>query len=421
LDNHIQRGINENNLSIINVFIFTMQRNMDGIIEDFPKMSPSPSDLKKRSIHHGNSSTPSSVDNSRSSIELNEEETISLLPISNEIRQNTSYPSLWLIFTTGCWSVAAYTFILSPFVSRIMGTHPSAANNQEPAAFSSHTEYEVAIQQSYGFFTDIPTTDWLLMKDRIKERQNHWDMNNPTLYMDDPRAWYQNNFEPDFTCAHERRVGGMGDGPKWVCDPHRIKPFSDQRKIHGGNGCLVYSVGSQGNFEFEIGLMETMKKKYMLDMPQLRGGEEGEFVEEEGPPCEVHIFDPADYSGEAPPGIHYHAWGLKSSSDTENNEPNFKTVQESVAALGHEGRVVDIFKIDCEGCEWQTYRDWFDARVTLMQILVEVHNTPPEAIDFFETMQSNGYVTFHKEPNTAFGGGLCQEYALLKLGPDFFN
>merc|ERR1711971_500551 len=121
-------------------------------------------------------------------------------------------------------------------------------------------------------------------------------------------------------------------------------------------------------------------------------------------PCEIHIFDPADYSGEAPPGIFYHAWGLKSTTDP-TTEPNYKTFQESIAALGHEGRVVDVFKIDCEGCEWQTYKDWFDSKITLMQILVEVHRSPPQAIDFFETMQSYGYVTFHKEPNTAFGGG----------------
>lgn len=394
---------------------------MEGILEDFPRMSPSPSDLKKRSVHHSSSpSTPSNLNNPRSTIELNNEENVSLLATKNDSGQGATYPSLWLIFTTACWSALAYTFILSPFVSRIMGTNPSKVQTEEFIASSAHNEYDMAIQQSYGFFTDTPTTDWLLMKDRVKERVNHKDMTNPTLDIESPNVWYQNNFEPDFTCAHERRVGGMGDGPKWVCDPHRIKPFSEQREITGGNGCLVYSVGSQGNFEFEIGLMETMKKRYMLDTPQLRGNEEDGEIQNEGPPCEIHVFDPTDYSAGAPPGIHYHAWGLKSSNQL-NLEGNFKSMQESVAALGHEGRIVDIFKIDCEGCEWQTYKDWFSSKVTMMQILVEVHNTPSEAIDFFETMQENGYVTFHKEPNTAFGGGLCQEYAMLKLGRDFFH
>jgi len=233
-------------------------------------------------------------------------------------------------------------------------------------------------------------------------------------YMDNPPAWYQNNFEPDFTCPHERRVGGLGDGPKWVCDPHRIMPFSDSRKRNGLNGCLVYSVGSQGNFEFEIGLLNT------LDKNRAKRTEEGEQPTSENAPCEIHVFDPDDFGGEAPEGIHFHPWGLKSSTDL-NMEPNFKSIQETVASLGHEGRVVDIFKIDCEGCEWETYKDWFSSKITMLQILVEVHNSPLPAIDFFETMQDNGYVTFHKESNTLNGIGNCQEYALLKLDPDFFE
>lgn len=242
-------------------------------------------------------------------------------------------------------------------------------------------------------------------------------MNNPTIYMENPPAWYQNNFEPDFTCPHERRVGGMGDGPKWVCDPHRIPPYSQRRQKNGGNGCLVYSVGSQGNFEFEIGLMETLGRNKQA----LSGGNVGGYDQSgDDAPCEIHVFDPADYSGEAPNGIFYHAWGIKSSTE-RNMESNFKSFQDTVAALGHEGRVIDVFKIDCEGCEWETFNDWFDSKVAIMQILVEVHKSPPEAIDFFETMQENGYVTFHKEPNTAFGGGTCQEYAMVKLGPKFFE
>jgi hypothetical protein len=34
----------------------------------------------------------------------------------------------------------------------------------------------------------------------------------------------------------------MGDGPKWICDPHRIKGVKD---------CLIYSFGSNNEFDFE--------------------------------------------------------------------------------------------------------------------------------------------------------------------------
>ena len=42
--------------------------------------------------------------------------------------------------------------------------------------------------------------------------------------------------------------GRMGDGPKWVCDPHRIKP----------KDCLVYSFGSNNNFFFEESVLREI-------------------------------------------------------------------------------------------------------------------------------------------------------------------
>lgn len=402
--------------------------------------SPPTNELKKRSnanysqtndhedISHNQSNISKKVPNSRISVELNDDVDQEFLPLTTiDVNGNnngniltTAYPSLWLVFTTAMWSAAAYSFILSPIVTHIMGA------SSKPVQSSQHSEYDLALSQSYGFFTDLPTFDWKLMQERVKERKNHWDMNNPTLYMDNPPAWYQNNYEPDFTCPHERRVGGLGDGPKWVCDPHRILPYSTQRKEHGGNGCLVYSVGSQGNFDFEIGLMETLSQNQYRNVD--KSGKSAMDTKSKAP-CEIHIFDPQDYSGKAPEGIHYHAWGIKSSTDDANDAKTnrkeegqeYKTFQETVATLGHQKRVIDVFKIDCEGCEWETYKDWFTSQVTMMQILVEVHKSPPQAIDFFDTMQQKGYVTFHKEPNTIFGGGNCQEYAMLKLAPNFFE
>jgi hypothetical protein len=74
-----------------------------------------------------------------------------------------------------------------------------------------------------------------------------------------PQAWFQNNWEPSFTCLHERRIGGNGDGPKWVCDPHRIDP----------DNCLVYSFGSNNEFSFEEAILRDISAK-----------------------CEIHTFDP---------------------------------------------------------------------------------------------------------------------------------
>jgi hypothetical protein len=86
--------------------------------------------------------------------------------------------------------------------------------------------------------------------------------------------------------------------------------------------------------------------------------------------------------------------------------------------LGHGGRTIDIFKIDCEWCEWFTYQQWLSQ--DLRQLLVETHNAPmPHAQGFFLDLHDAGYVIFSKEANYQNGAGGV-EFAFLKLSTDFF-
>ena len=282
-----------------------------------------------------------------------------------------------------------------------IGGTPSGVDGGDGANIES---YERASRDSGGFFDDISDESWALMKQRVKTRINHYDPNDPNRGINQPNAWYQENFEPDFTCAHERRIGGMGDGPKWVCDPHRLKK----------KDCLIYSVGSEGNFMFENSVIKEIGKH-----------------------CEIHTFDPEiqgrPYGHLAPTGVNYHNWGFMSETEGKLAQAkydrnvhraggNFKTMKQTIEELGHGGREIDIFKIDCEGCEWTTYQGWFNSGATLRQILVEVHNTPADTVNkFFTGVQDAGYVTFHKEPNIQWAGGNCVEYAFLKLEKSFYE
>jgi hypothetical protein len=224
----------------------------------------------------------------------------------------------------------------------------------------------------------------------------------------------------------------------------RLQLYKAQGKS-AKKGCVVYSVGSNGDFRFETGLADLL--------PDV---------------CEMHTFDFTDYSHLVPPGknIIFHQWGLKPSYKEEKGTEielaspdffelgrlfsksvgSFKTFEETKKELGHEDIPIDILKIgkrrkvfdyanppiyrqlthlssknipisDCEGCEWKTYKDWIYADIR--QILVEVHKVPEVAQNFFSDLQQNGYVTFHKEPNIKSGGGICVEYAFLKLSPLF--
>ena len=91
---------------------------------------------------------------------------------------------------------------------------------------------------------------------------------------------------------------------------------------------------------------------------------------------------------------------------------------ESTTLLGHTGRMIDIFKIDCEGCEWSAHKDILDQNIR--QILVEVHGFTKMTEQFFQDFHDEGYVIFHKETNKYTDGG-CTEYSFLKLAKEYLQ
>jgi hypothetical protein len=200
-----------------------------------------------------------------------------------------------------------------------------------------HAYGSLAARQSYGFFTDISDTDWNKKRTKALGATQYKYPLRPEVGWNDPSRWYLDNLLPNFACPSLERVGGLGDGAKWTCDPDRLP-----------QNCLVYSYGSAGNYAFEEGLLSIRN-------------------------CEIHVFDPGNYArpGDEAKGIYYHQWGLKSSYDTQRIDmslvgrmlgdplqPAFqlvskmRTYPETLKLLGHESRTIDILKIDCEKCEW---------------------------------------------------------------------
>ena len=186
---------------------------------------------------------------------------------------------------------------------------------------------------------------------------------------------------------------------------------------------MIYSVGSEGKYEFEDSLIRELGDTH----------------------CEIHVFDPGDYTRPGDPqknNIHYHQWGLKSSYDEAYNAaitlnalggaaPDLRSFPETLKLLGHEDRTIDIFKLDCEKCEWANYRDWISHDIR--QILIETHGVPSPSVEgnvwhhgalqvaaFFDAFRDNDFAMFSKEVNV-HGGGRCIEFSYLKLHPDFWG
>ena len=91
--------------------------------------------------------------------------------------------------------------------------------------------------------------------------------------------------------------------------------------------------------------------------------------------------------------------------------------------LGHVGHTIDVLSIDCEGCEWTSYRDILESSDSVItQILMELHGAPYVINDFFLEMKRHSYVVFHKESNTVEqGGGQICSYSFIRLAPAFFE
>ena len=90
-------------------------------------------------------------------------------------------------------------------------------------------DFKLANKQSFGFFNDISSNQWLIHQEIVANYQPHKNPEDPLefvpghakrkiSYFNSPQAFYQTNYEPNFSCALERRIGGNGngDGPKWV-------------------------------------------------------------------------------------------------------------------------------------------------------------------------------------------------------------
>mmetsp|Transcript_1391 Transcript_1391/g.1794 ORF Transcript_1391/g.1794 Transcript_1391/m.1794 type:complete len:361 (-) Transcript_1391:62-1144(-) len=327
------------------------------------------------------------------------------------------------------WRAMVVSMLVIHIITRSPGIHKKYETQQLKPSLQikdvrgEEDEFKMARNQSFGFFDDITNAQWARLRYIAAKHVNHLFpdfpfTHNPHFeqrhrkYFKSYPAWWQTNYEPNFSCQFEVRVGGNGngDGPKWVCDPHRIVRMAKARKAKDPThpGCVIYSIGSNGDFSFEYGMMEILGNNT----------------------CEFHIFDMGDYESRMPEGLGratYHQWGLKKQDpnalDTPAPGQRLYGLKDTIKLLGHENLdTIDIFKIDCDNCEWKTFKDWLDPDIPMLQqIQVELHGARPAAIDFFDGMEEEGYVRFHKEPNIQFNDGSCIEYALLKLDKNFFG
>ena len=206
-------------------------------------------------------------------------------------------------------------------------------------------------------------------------------------------------YEPLWNCENEERFGGefsyaIGDGPKWTCGLSALGNQSPRRAP-----CLVYSIGSHYDFSFEYAVHERLSH------------------------CEIHTFDGTlDLSIRDTPrdlysrNIHFHNWNVISTYSAKNsNLTKEKTMRQIIRELNHTGKTIQIFKIDCEGCEYAVLPELFESDVEVQQLMVELHGTQTDAIaNIFNNMSDHHMLLFHKERNHyGCDGYRCVEFSFV--------
>ena len=278
---------------------------------------------------------------------------------------------------------------------------------------------ELAKRESLGFFRDIPDSTWKRHKARFQLTQPNYDDSNKKEFERHSRHsnWFwANQFEPEFTCPHEFRLGKLGDGGKWICDPHRIPSDS----------CLIYSVGSSGTFEFEANALKQISKNCEIHTFDIFKSKKSLRFAEEADRVNALIYETKEErirhnnNERSTVGVHFHHWGLGTPFPKLPNKKRFKEI---MVALHHENRTIDIMKIDCEKCEYNQFgqwlSDWEELGMTVRQVQLEIHNSDlPGVVNLMKAFQKAGYVMFHKEANY-LNEGKAIEAAFLLLSTDF--
>ena len=196
-------------------------------------------------------------------------------------------------------------------------------------------------------------------KHYVEEREQLWKKNRAEQWPSSmgPEATLKSSLAiqgimPIMSCNSQPRFGSLEDGGKTLCNVEQLL---------GGPDCIVYSIGVAKTCEFEWDLQAEM------------------------PNCRIDLFDANRESMEwfkksrcANSSMRFHNWAVGGGSNV--SKPAFGhpaySFQEIMEKLGHQGRVINVLKMDIEGYEYDLFEAAKKAEnfPVINLILVEFHN-----------------------------------------------
>jgi hypothetical protein len=199
--------------------------------------------------------------------------------------------------------------------------------------------------------------------------------------------YFWDYFLPTYTCPHLiERIGGLGDGGKWVCGIDLYEDFNlaeEEASVNSvkSQSCIIYSFGVATEYSFEIEMLQRCRN------------------------CEVYAYDASvNNMGDFLPAsersrIHFHKRFIGSNNTNESS-----TLMTLMKENGHEW--IDFLKMDVEGSEFGVLSQIMDEFETLpfSQMQLEVHGSA-DGKNFaawyriWERMEGKGLRAFKNEMN----------------------
>lgn len=229
------------------------------------------------------------------------------------------------------------------------------------------------------------TIDFDRQKQHFKSKQEERLKSLQTAAKTNQLASLQMYIVPQVACPTMVRVGKLGDGGKYVCNPWRVS-----------EDCVIYSLGVSGEVSFETDLYETTGRRcrfYCVDP----GGQAADLFKPFN-----GTFIQAYMTGKADPAAQ----------------------RTSIAALmqKYNHKKVDIIKMDIESWEFDSFKGFFDeTKITnehtpACQLFIEFHHVDANLekwTTLFSALETRGFRMFSKEANMYCPQ--CHEYSYIHL------
>jgi len=196
-------------------------------------------------------------------------------------------------------------------------------------------------------------------------------------------------FTPVITCPPDRPLTqyGQGDGSKWLCKL--------DNEWTEGSTCIIYSLGSNGDFQFENAMLSATR-------------------------CQVHTFD-CTYDGHSlDQGArhHYHKWCIGVGAG------QYRTWDNITNTLRHQR--VDLLKMDIEGHEFAVLASFRSEDRLPVELSLEMHTnvksysgadspeTTAELALVFLHLANLGYAPYSQEGNVKVPH-CCSEFTFMRV------